>query len=172
MEEMCGFHSMSDYTVSPETNLISPTEYNADLCTSVDHYRTFYGSDNVFSSSASVITEAVSVAATPEQILLPRHRSNQNINDRLDEDHHVDARNDIIKAKIVSHPLYPKLLDASIDCRKVSELKRNRDSLFRCLEIKPNRDSLSRCVDRRGIKPNRNSNRSSICELVLKSISA
>ncbi|KAK1413798.1 hypothetical protein QVD17_35581 [Tagetes erecta] len=119
MEEMCGFHSMSDYTVSPETNLISPTGYNADLCTSVDHYRTFYGSDNVFSSSASVITEAVSVAATPEQILLPRHRNNPNINDRVDEDHHADACNDIIKAKIVSHPLYPKLLDASIDCRKL-----------------------------------------------------
>ncbi|KAD7116464.1 hypothetical protein E3N88_03732 [Mikania micrantha] len=124
MEEMCGFHSVSGYTVSPETNVISPTEYTGDLCTSVDHYQTFYGSDSLLPASASVVTEAVSVAATPEQILRHcRHRSNRqrdpNTNDNVDEDCHVDACDDIIKAKIISHPLYPKLLDASIDCRKL-----------------------------------------------------
>ncbi|KAM0016602.1 putative transcription factor Homeodomain-TALE-KNOX family [Helianthus debilis subsp. tardiflorus] len=116
MEQMCGFHSISDYSVSPETNLMSPPVYTADLYTSAaDHYRTFYGSDHLLSASASVITDAVSVAATAdEQIRL--HRSNRqlrvpNTNDNVDDD--------IIKAKIVSHPLYPQLLDASIDCRKL-----------------------------------------------------
>ncbi|KAI3731450.1 hypothetical protein L1987_62638 [Smallanthus sonchifolius] len=122
MEEMCGFHSMSDYTVSPEPNLFSTTEYNGDLYASLDHYRTFYGSDNLLSAATSVITEAVSVAVTPEQILLPRHRSNRqrdpNSNDNGYEDRRVDACGDIIKAKIIAHPLYPKLLDASIDCQK------------------------------------------------------
>ncbi|XP_076943846.1 homeobox protein knotted-1-like 6 [Bidens hawaiensis] len=46
----------------------------------------------------------------------------QNINNNFDEDdhHHADAiDDDMIKAKIVSHPLYPQLLDAFIDCRKL-----------------------------------------------------
>ncbi|KAK9074650.1 hypothetical protein SSX86_007248 [Deinandra increscens subsp. villosa] len=103
MEEMCGFHSISDYTVSPETNMIPPTDQlNAD-----HHFRTFYGSDNLLSSAAGSV----------EQILLPRHRQRDpNSNDKFDEDRHDDR---IIKAKIAAHPLYPQLLEASIDCRKL-----------------------------------------------------
>ncbi|KAJ0436158.1 putative transcription factor Homeodomain-TALE-KNOX family [Helianthus annuus] len=116
MEQMCGFHSISDYSVSPETNLMSPPVYTADHYTSAaDHYRTFYGSDHLLSAAASVITDAVSVAATAdEQIRL--HRSNRQLRDPNTNDNVDD---DIIKAKIVSHPLYPQLLDASIDCRKL-----------------------------------------------------
>ncbi|KAI3720327.1 hypothetical protein L6452_21243 [Arctium lappa] len=126
MEDMYGFNSISDYTISPETtNLISSSsdQYHAVTSTSVDHYRTFYGSENLLSAAASVISEAVSMAATPHQILLPRSRSSrqrdQNKNDGDHHHHHVDVRDDIIKAKIASHPLYPKLLDAFIDCQKL-----------------------------------------------------
>ncbi|CAH1417233.1 unnamed protein product [Lactuca virosa] len=123
MEEMYGFHSMSDYTIPPETNLISPSDYHGDHSTSVDHYRTFYGSGDLLSATASIITEAVSIAATPDQTLLPRRRScrqrDENRNGNVSDDHHVDACDDIIKARIASHPLYPKLLDAFIDCQKL-----------------------------------------------------
>ncbi|KAI3795965.1 hypothetical protein L1987_38626 [Smallanthus sonchifolius] len=107
MEQMYGFHSMFDYT-PPES--FSLPEYHADLSTSVGK---FYGS--LPAAAASITTEAVSVAATSDQYLLPRRRSNQQR-----EDHLVDAcDDDTIKAKIASHPLYPKLLDAFIDCRKL-----------------------------------------------------
>lgn len=164
MEEMYGFNSMSDYTISPETtNLISSSEYHGVTSTSVDHYRTFYGSDNLLSAAASVISEAVSMAATPHQILLPRSRSNrqrdQNKNDGdHHHHHHVDVCDDIIKAKIASHPLYPKLLDAFIDCQKLGappeivslldEIRRENDVCLRnaaastCLVADPELDEF------------------------------
>lgn len=116
MEDMYGFHSISDYTISPETNLISPPEFHA-----VDHYRTFYGSENLLSATASVISEAVSVAATPDQIHFPIRRRNNRQRDQNKNDvvHHHDDDDHMIKSKIANHPLYPKLLDAFIDCQKL-----------------------------------------------------
>ncbi|XP_023762234.1 homeobox protein knotted-1-like 6 [Lactuca sativa] len=162
MEEMYGFHSMSDYTIPPETNLISPSDYHGDHSTSVDHYRTFYGSGDLLSATASIITEAVSIAATPDQTLLPRRRScrqrDQNRNGNISDDHHVDACDDIIKARIASHPLYPKLLDAFIDCQKLGappemvclldEIRRENDVCMRnaaastCLGADPELDEF------------------------------
>nr|XP_043624991.1 homeobox protein knotted-1-like 6 [Erigeron canadensis] len=120
MEDMYGFHSISDYTIQPETNLISPQqpEYHA-----VDHYHrttAFYGSDHLLSATASVISEAVSVA---DHSQFPRRRSHHRSNQRDDDDQSrnddVFVHHDVIKAKIASHPLYPKLLDAFIDCQKL-----------------------------------------------------
>ncbi|XP_071706362.1 homeobox protein knotted-1-like 6 [Rutidosis leptorrhynchoides] len=113
MEDIYGFHSISDYTIPPETNLISPQEFHG-----VDNYRTFYGSENLLTATASIISEAVSVAATPDEIPFPIRRRNnrqrdQNKNDVVDDD------NNSIKAKIANHPLYPKLLDAFIDCQQL-----------------------------------------------------
>ncbi|KVH97798.1 Homeobox, conserved site-containing protein [Cynara cardunculus var. scolymus] len=151
MEEMYGFNSMSDYTISPETNLISSSEYHGVTSTSVDHYRTFYGSDNLLSAAASVISEAVSLAATPHQILLPRTRSSrqrdQNKNDS--DHHHVDVCDDIIKAKIASHPLYPKLLDAFIDCQKLGappEIASLLDEIRRENDVRLRNAASSTCL--------------------------
>ncbi|KAJ9563985.1 hypothetical protein OSB04_009145 [Centaurea solstitialis] len=123
------FNSISDYAISPETttNLISSSSDHfhgvVNSSSSVDHhYRTFYGSENLLSPAVSVVSEAV---------FLPRSRNGRQrdqIKHDNDRNHHrllhVDADgdgcdDDIIKAKIASHPLYPKLLDAYIDCQKL-----------------------------------------------------
>ncbi|KAI3696498.1 hypothetical protein L1987_79516 [Smallanthus sonchifolius] len=127
MEEMYGFHSTSSYTISPETNLISPPE-NLAFHSSVDHYWPFCGSDDLLSVAASVVTDAVSIETIPKHIILPRRRINRQRDqaksngvvvgdDGDDEDE--DAFGDTIKERIASHPSFLKLLDAYIDCQKV-----------------------------------------------------
>ncbi|XP_076938722.1 homeobox protein knotted-1-like 6, partial [Bidens hawaiensis] len=119
-EDMYNFHSISNYTTpsSTQTNLISLPEY----------YRTssFYGSDNnnnLFPAAASVTTEAVSVAATTDQIRRNKNGDVDEDEDEVDHDYNYNNYNyncnDIIKARIASHPLYPKLLDAHFDCQKL-----------------------------------------------------
>ncbi|KAK8691540.1 hypothetical protein V6N13_075047 [Hibiscus sabdariffa] len=99
MDEMYGFYSMGDQHVdnalmSPE-NIILPSDYQSRICVS-DRVPAF-GSDELI-SLASAISEAASV--TPE---IQRE---------------VDISN-VIKAKIASHPYYPRLLEAYIECQKV-----------------------------------------------------
>ncbi|KAL4278942.1 hypothetical protein GQ457_03G026270 [Hibiscus cannabinus] len=99
MDEMYGFYSMGDQHVdnalmSPE-NMIFPSDYQSRICVS-DRVPAF-GSDELI-SLASAISEAASV--TPE---IQRE---------------VDISN-VIKAKIASHPYYPRLLEAYIECQKV-----------------------------------------------------
>ncbi|CAN4124247.1 unnamed protein product [Withania somnifera] len=129
-DEMYGFHSTSDYAdkalMSPE-NLMMQAEYNnfhnynnTALTTSPT-----FGSDGVQLSS-----EAANSFSTTFQIC---NNNNSNIyqiragncgsgsrrdDNNNNEDYDEDDSN-IIKAKIVSHPYYPKLLDAYIDCQKV-----------------------------------------------------
>ncbi|XP_075097196.1 homeobox protein knotted-1-like 6 [Nicotiana tabacum] len=109
-EEMYGFHSTSEYAdkalMSPE-NLIMETEYNMTY----HNYNTLttppmmFGSDDVQLSSEAANSE--------------NHQIRGSCSRRDDtEDDDEDASN-IIKAKIVSHPYYPKLLRAYIDCQKV-----------------------------------------------------
>uniref|UniRef100_A0A7C9CTN9 KNOX1 domain-containing protein n=1 Tax=Opuntia streptacantha TaxID=393608 RepID=A0A7C9CTN9_OPUST len=59
-----------------------------------------FGSDELMSAAASVISEAASF--TPPEI---RHED--------------DTSSTAIKAKIAAHPRYPRLLQAYIDCHKV-----------------------------------------------------
>ncbi|KAK9027710.1 hypothetical protein V6N11_067533 [Hibiscus sabdariffa] len=80
--------------ISPES-LILPSDYHAWLCSS--GRVPMFGSDELI-SAASAISEAASI--TPEI--------------RREED--VSC---VIKAKIASHPSYPRLLQAYIDCQKV-----------------------------------------------------
>ncbi|KAE8732086.1 Homeobox protein knotted-1-like 6 [Hibiscus syriacus] len=99
MDEMYGFYSMGDQHVgnalmSPE-NLMIPSDYQAQLCVS-DGVPAF-GSNELI-SLASAISEAAS------------------INPEIQRE--VDISN-VIKAKIASHPYFPRLLEAYIDCQKV-----------------------------------------------------
>ncbi|XAR65088.1 hypothetical protein NMG60_11009057 [Bertholletia excelsa] len=109
MDEMYGLHpTNNDYEdkalMLPE-NLMVPAEYQ-NFCFSAtaggDHRRyPAYGSDELI-SAASAISEAVSITAGLR---------------RRDEDR--DDTSGMIKAKIASHPCYPRLLEAYIDCQKV-----------------------------------------------------
>ncbi|KAK8655464.1 hypothetical protein V6N13_108039 [Hibiscus sabdariffa] len=99
MDEMYGFNATTgEYAdkalISPES-LILPSDYHAWLCSS--GRVPMFGSDELI-SAASAISEAASI--TPEI--------------RREED--VSC---VIKAKIASHPSYPRLLQAYIDCQKV-----------------------------------------------------
>ncbi|KAK4357513.1 hypothetical protein RND71_023123 [Anisodus tanguticus] len=125
-DEMYGFHSTSDYAdkalMSPE-NLMMQTEYN-----NFHNYNNnntlntpMFGSDDVQLSS-----EAANSFTKNNNIHQIRggncgggsSRRDDNNNNNNNEDYDEDGSN-IIKAKIVSHPYYPKLLDAYIDCQKV-----------------------------------------------------
>ncbi|CAN1310872.1 Homeobox protein knotted-1-like 6 [Linum perenne] len=99
-----GLHSTTpDYTdkslMSPE-NLILPSDYqtfhhhNSSTTSGIP----IFGSDELLSAVSS---EAASI--TPE---IRRH-------------HREEDFSSLIKAKIASHPSYPRLLDAYIDCQKV-----------------------------------------------------
>ncbi|GMJ13213.1 KNOTTED1-like homeobox gene 6 [Hibiscus trionum] len=80
--------------ISPES-LILPSDYHAWLCSS--GRVPMFGSDELI-SAASAISEAASI--TPE----------------IGREEDVTC---VIKAKIASHPSYPRLLQAYIDCQKV-----------------------------------------------------
>jgi len=96
MEEMYGVPTTVEYgdksLMTPE-NLIFPTDYNSFLMstTSSTNRIPMFGSDDIFT------------AAEP---------SSAGIQD--------DVASNVMKAKIASHPYYPRLLQAYIDCQKVN----------------------------------------------------
>lgn len=95
MDEIYGFKDYSDKALMSPDNFILPSDYNSFISSGV--FRPMFGSDELL-SAASAISEAASF--TPEI--------------RRDED-----MSSAIKAKIASHPRYPRLLQAYIDCQKV-----------------------------------------------------
>lgn len=81
-----------------------PSDYQALLCSSAagdNRVSDVFGSDELLSAAASALSsEAASIA--PE---IRRNNDNVSLG--------------VIKAKIASHPSYPRLLQAYIDCQKV-----------------------------------------------------
>ncbi|KAE8692326.1 Homeobox protein knotted-1-like 6 [Hibiscus syriacus] len=128
MDEVYGFYSIGDQIVdnalmSPE-NTVLPSDYQTRLCFS-DRVPAF-GSDELI-SIASAISEASSI--TPK---IQRE---------------VDISN-AIKAKIASHPYYPRLLEAYIDCQKVGappEMARIFDELLTDTDVNK-RDIVPTCL--------------------------
>lgn len=146
MDEMYGLHSSADYSdkalmMSPENLMMAAaadyTSYSGFM-PSNDHYDRINmfvggggGSDNGGAASAggfqcSAISEAASM--TPQEIRRVSRRcgagagaDHQGYDDEQEEEEDEDEDAcSIIKAKIASHPSYPKLLHAYIDCQKVS----------------------------------------------------
>lgn len=103
MEEVYGLNSTSDYSdkvlMSPE-NLILPADYQSFFSSAAafrDYRIPVFGSNELI-SVASAISETASI--TPE----------------IQREEDVSS---VIKSKIASHPCYPRLLEAYIDCQKV-----------------------------------------------------
>ncbi|KAL5759861.1 hypothetical protein ACOSP7_018370 [Xanthoceras sorbifolium] len=136
MDEMCGFNPTGEYPekawMSPE-NLMFPSDYTGLLCPG--RIPTF-GSDELLSAASAISSEAAPI--TPEV--------------QREED-----MSSVIKAKIASHPSYPRLLEAYIDCQKVGappeiaylldEIRRENDILKRdivptCLGADPELDEF------------------------------
>lgn len=99
----------SDYMMIPENPMmmISP------------EYERFpvYGSDELM-SAASAISEAASATAELRRTSRRDHLNNYHNNCSSNPGQPPS----LVKAKIASHPYYPRLLQAYIDCQKVSFL--------------------------------------------------
>ncbi|XP_055809519.1 homeobox protein knotted-1-like 6 [Solanum dulcamara] len=171
-DEMYGFHSTSDYAdkalMSPD-NLIMQTEYNNfHNYNNLSPHPPIFGSDDVQLSSNSTLqnNNSYQIRAGNFGSGSSARDDNNNSNNNNNEDHEEDGSN-VIKAKIVSHPYYPKLLDAYIDCQKVGappgianlleEIRQQND--FR----KPNATSI--CI---GADPELDEFMEMYCDILLK----
>ncbi|XP_052184613.1 LOW QUALITY PROTEIN: homeobox protein knotted-1-like 6 [Diospyros lotus] len=149
MDEMYGFHpSTSDYAdralMSPD-NLMIPAEYQAFLCNSSGHRIPMFGADELISGASAVDSEAGS--ATPGAL-------------------HDDVSS-VIKTKIASHPFYPRLLEAYIDCQKVGappEIAFLLDEIRRENDV-CQQDSVSTCL---GADPELDEFMETFCDVLVK----
>lgn len=118
MDGMHGHNSTeSDYVMIPENPMmmISP-EY--------DRFPV-YGSDELM-SAASAISEAASATAELRRTTTCSRRDH--VNNYHDNNYNYNnpcQPPSLVKAKIASHPYYPRLLQAYIDCQKVFSYSRS-----------------------------------------------
>ncbi|KAE8691955.1 Homeobox protein knotted-1-like 6 [Hibiscus syriacus] len=147
MDEMYGFYTMGDQHVdnalmSPE-NMIIPSDYQAQLY--VSDGAPAFRSDELI-SLASAISEAAS------------------INPEIQRE--VDISN-VIKAKIASHPFFPRLLEAYIDCQKVgapAEMARILDEVLTVTDVNK-RDFVPTCL---GADPELDEFMETYCDVLVK----
>ncbi|GMI75009.1 KNOTTED1-like homeobox gene 6 [Hibiscus trionum] len=147
MDEMYGFDATAgDYAdkalMSPES-LILPSDYHAWLCST--GRIPMFGSNELI-SAASAISEAASI--TPEI--------------RREEDISW-----VIKTKIASHPSYPRLLQAYIDCQKVGappEIASILDEILRENDVN-RRDIVPTCL---GADPELDEFMETYCDMLVK----
>lgn len=95
MDRMCGFRSTEDY--SEKATLMMPSDYQSLICSTTGDNQRLFGSDELATALSSE--------------LLPRIRKAED-----------NFSLSVIKSKIASHPLYPRLLQTYIDCQKVISL--------------------------------------------------
>ncbi|GLT36596.1 hypothetical protein SLA2020_109640 [Shorea laevis] len=147
MDGMYGFHSTGEYAsdkalMSPD-NPILPSDYHALLCSS--GRVPMFGSDELL-SAASAISEAASIAPEIQR----------------EED-----MTSIIKARIASHPSYPRLLEAYIDCQKVGappEIASVLDEILRENDVYK-RDAVPTCL---GADPELDEFMETYCDILVK----
>lgn len=142
--------------MSPE-NLTLPSEYYHSLLSS-NRFPVF-GSDELI-SAASAISEAASATAGIRRSCSRRDQQGGGVDDH--------AHPSVIKAKIASHPLYPKLLHAYIDCQKVGappEIASLLDEIGRENDVYNRRDTVSTCV---GADPELDEFMETYCDILVK----
>ncbi|GLU21653.1 hypothetical protein SLE2022_377810 [Rubroshorea leprosula] len=147
MDGMYGFHSTGEYAsdkalMLPD-NPILPSDYHALLCSS--GRVPMFGSDELL-SAASAISEAASIAPEIQR----------------EED-----MTSIIKARIASHPSYPRLLEAYIDCQKVGappEIASVLDEILRENDVYK-RDAVPTCL---GADPELDEFMETYCDILVK----
>ncbi|GFY88261.1 homeobox protein knotted-1-like 6 [Actinidia rufa] len=141
MEEMYGFHPTT--TDDAENLMILPAEYDS-----------FYSSSSAIFGSDELISETASI--TPEV--------GQGVIEGRDD--HVSG---MIKARVKSHPRYPELIEAYIDCRQkvaappemvclLEEIRRENDGVYW-------RDSVTNCI---GADPELDEFMEIFCDILVK----
>ncbi|KAI3452705.1 hypothetical protein Pfo_009369 [Paulownia fortunei] len=158
MDEMYGIHSTGDdyadrALMSPD-NLMIAAEYSQYHYDSLIPFGDHHHRIPVFESEemgfqCSVVSETASI----------------NVQNQRERDHEDEQASGVIKAKIASHPSYQKLLDAYIDCQKVTpeiaclldEIRREKDS---CKQ-----DAVSMCL---GVDPELDEFMETYCDILVK----
>ncbi|XP_031123033.1 homeobox protein knotted-1-like 6 [Ipomoea triloba] len=123
MDGMFGFHSTPDYgdraLMSPENLMDCGYTYHGLISSSAPDRIPVFASDDLTATGSfpcSVVSEAASVAPDVYRRGGGGGRREDAAGEKEDDD---DDGIGLIKAKIASHPSYPKLLEAYIDCQKV-----------------------------------------------------
>ncbi|KAL5813850.1 hypothetical protein ACOSQ4_024491 [Xanthoceras sorbifolium] len=147
MDELYGLHSTIGYSMQQTADNIMV----ASTWTNYDHQHissssspvvingggdhTVYGSEQ-FGSGSSGISDAASMVAELQR----NNNNNSSNNNNTTSEEEVSSA---IRAKIASHPLYPKMLEAYIDCQKVGAPPEMADVLD---EIRRESDVSKRCA--------------------------
>ena len=124
MEELYGLQSTSsDYSLQvPSENMVAPVAnyYHPVGFTSPAGEPSFpvFGSEQMFCGSS--VSDAASMVAELHQ-KQQQQRGGVGVGDHSNSNNSEEV-SCAIRAKIASHPLYPKLLEAYIDCQKVYTL--------------------------------------------------
>uniref|UniRef100_A0A5B7AQQ0 Putative homeobox protein knotted-1-like 6 n=1 Tax=Davidia involucrata TaxID=16924 RepID=A0A5B7AQQ0_DAVIN len=153
MEDMYGLHSAADYSDNypPVPPQMPPENLNYHAFTSPAFCNQFpiFGSDQMFSTS-SAVSDAASVVAE-----IQRSTGSQG------------EISTAIRTKISSHPLYPQLLQAYIDCQKVGapvEIANLLDEIRRDNDVS-RRTAVTTCL---GADPELDEFMETYCDILLK----
>ncbi|KAJ0049508.1 hypothetical protein Pint_15475 [Pistacia integerrima] len=155
MDELYGLHSSLDYSMqqAPSENMVTWANYH-NISTAVVAFgdrHPVYGSEQLGSGSSG-ISDAASMV--PE---IQRNGSDEQA-----------AVSSAIRAKIASHPLYPKLLEAYIDCQKVGappEIALVLDEIRRESDVNKRNTVVSSCL---GADPELDEFMDIYCDILLK----
>ncbi|KAJ0105398.1 hypothetical protein Patl1_18066 [Pistacia atlantica] len=155
MDELYGLHSSLDYSMqqAPAENMVTWANYQ-NISTAVVAFgdrHPVYGSEQLGSGSSG-ISDAASMV--PE---IQRNGSDEQA-----------AVSSAIRAKIASHPLYPKLLEAYIDCQKVGappEIALVLDEIRRESDVNKRNTVVSSCL---GADPELDEFMDVYCDILLK----
>lgn len=101
-------YGLGSETAAPGSLAAVPAQYMSYEAFDDDRVQMAFGSDPIFPGSSSVVSDAASMAAAEV------HRRGGGGGGGF-----ADEVSGGVREKIASHPLYPKLLEAYIDCRKM-----------------------------------------------------
>ncbi|KAJ6888751.1 homeobox protein knotted-1-like 2 [Populus alba x Populus x berolinensis] len=172
MEELYGLQSTSsDYSLQvPSENMVAPVAnyYHPVGFTSPAGEPSFpvFGSEQMFCGSS--VSDAASMVAELHQKQQQQQRGGVGVGDHSNSNNSEEV-SCAIRAKIASHPLYPKLLEAYIDCQKVGappEMAYLLDEIRLVNDVsKGSNDSVASCL---GADPELDEFMETYCDILMK----
>ncbi|KAJ6358817.1 hypothetical protein OIU76_000533 [Salix suchowensis] len=171
MEELYGLQSTSsDYSFQvPSENMVAPVAnyYHPVGFTSPAGEPSFpvFGSEQMFCGSS--VSDAASMAAELHQ--QHQQRGGAGAGYHSNTNNSEEEVSSAIRAKIASHPLYPKLLEAYIDCQKVGappEMAYLLDEIRLANDVsKGSNDTVASCL---GADPELDEFMETYCDVLMK----
>ncbi|KAL9335266.1 hypothetical protein Peur_072447 [Populus x canadensis] len=172
MEELYGLQSTSsDYSLQvPSENMAAPAAnyYHPVGFTSPAGEPSFpvFGSEQMFCGSS--VSDAASMVAEWHQKQQQQQQQRGGVGDHCNRNNSEEV-SCAIRAKIASHPLYPKLLEAYIDCQKVGappEMAYLLDEIRLVNDVsKGSNDTVASCL---GADPELDEFMETYCDILMK----